>query len=356
MAKYTVTWMPGDGVGKEVITSTKLILEHLDFDAEYIEAEIGWSCWEKYRDPLPPKTLEALSNCDCAMLGAITSRPFVKGYKSPIIKIRQHFDLYMGVRRYKTFEGNPVNYKEGLDFVIFRENTEGLYKGIEFEGIPGVLKQLAEKDDRYKSLKELSDDAAISLRVITPKASSRIIEEAFKYARKHNRNKVTCIHKANVLRVTDGLFLKVFKDISSRYPEITANEQNVDAAAMWLIKDPAEYDVMVTTNLFGDILSDEAASLVGGLGFVPSANIGDSLAVFEPAHGSVPKYEGKGIINPIASILAAQMMLEWLGENEKAKRIEAGVSAVLAEGKVRTRDMGGTASTMEMTQAIAHNL
>ncbi len=356
MPKYNIAWMPGDGVGKEVLDATRIVLDKLAFDANYIEAEIGWSCWEKYGDPLPMQTIEALENSHCAMLGAITSVPLVQGYRSPVIKMRQYFDLFTSIRSVRSFKGNPLNFTESLNLVIFRENTEGLYKGIEFPKIPDALRTLDSDDPQYSALKELPDDASIALRVITPKGCMRIIRAAFEYARKHNREKVTCIHKANVLRVTDGLFLKIFNDIASEYPEIITEEQNVDAAAMWMIKNPSSYDVLVTTNLFGDILSDEAAQLAGGLGFAPSSNIGDTKAVFEPSHGSVPKYEGRGIINPIASILAAKMMLEWLGEEDKANRIEIAVSNVIEEGKVRTRDMGGTASTKDMTKAVVSNL
>lgn len=353
MAKYIITWMPGDGVGKEVLDATKLILDQLNFDADYIEAEIGWSCWEKYKDPLPPHTIDALKNSNCAMMGAITSYPFVPGYVSPVIKLRQYFDLYKAIRRFKSFEGNPLNYNDSIDFIIFRENTEGLYCGIEFEQIPDIIKDIGKDYPKYKLLKNLPEDASISLRVITPYKSRRIIQASFEYAKEHNRKKVTCIHKANILRATDGLFLNTFNEIAKEYPGIMIEEQNVDAAAMWLIKKPASYDVIVTTNLFGDILSDEAAQLVGGLGFVPSSNIGDSFAVFEPAHGSVSKYAGKNIINPIASILSAQMMLEWLGEHKIADRIIIAVSKVIKEGKVLTQDMGGTNSTMDMANAIA---
>ncbi len=351
MLKYNITWMPGDGVGKEVLDATRIVLDALALNANYIEAEIGWSCWEKYGDSLPMQTIEALEKSHCAMLGAITSVPFVQGYRSPVIKMRQYFDLYTSIRPVRSFKGNPLNFSDSLNLVIFRENTEGLYKGIEFPKIPDALRALDSCDPQYPALKELPDNASIALRVITPKGCTRIIRAAFEYAKKYNREKVICIHKANVLRVNDGLFLKIFNDISSEYPEIKTEEQNVDAAAMWMIKKPASYDVIVTTNLFGDILSDEAAQLAGGLGFAPSSNIGDSLALFEPSHGSVPKYKGKGIINPIASILAAKMMLEWLGEDDKAKRIEASVSRVKEEGKVRTQDMGGNASTMDMTKA-----
>ena len=356
MPEYKVTWMPGDGVGKEALQATRMVLDALDFDADYIEAEIGWTCWEKYQDALPPKTIEALENSDCAMLGAITSVPFVEGYKSPVIRMRQHFDLYAAIRTIKAFAGNPLNVNDSIDLVIFRENTEDLYKGIEFETIPEELKSLAKKDSNHAALNNLPDDTSLSLRVITPGGCKRIIRAAFEYAKKHDRKKVTCIHKANVLRITDGLFLKTFNEVAEDYPGISTEEQNVDAAAMWMIKDPAAYDVMVTTNLFGDILSDEAAQLVGGLGFAPSSNIGESMAFFEPSHGSVPKYEGKGIINPIASILAAQMMLEWLGENQKAKQIENAVANVIKAGQVRTKDMGGNASTGDMTKAIIANL
>ncbi len=349
MAKYRIAWMPGDGVGVEVAEAAKLVLDTLKFDAEYIFGEIGWSCWEKYGDALPQKTIEILKDTDCGFFGAITSKPKVKGYRSPIVRMRQMFDLYICLRPAKAYPGNPLNYRDNIDIVVFRENTEGLYAGVEFYPVPEEMLKIP-------GMEKVSKDAAISLKVITPKASERIIRAAFEYAKKKGRKKVTVVHKANVVRYTDGLFLEIAEKVAKDYPEIEMTDANIDAMGMWLIKDPEKWEVLVTTNLFGDIISDLAAQLVGGLGFAYSGNIGDNYAVFEPTHGSAPKYAGQYKVNPIATILAARMMLDWLGEQEMADRLENAVAEVIREGKVRTYDMGGTSSTMEMAEAIAEKL
>ncbi len=344
MGKYTIAWLPGDGVGIEVAQATKHVLDSTGFQASYINAEIGWACFEKYGTALPPETVEVLKSSTCAFLGAITSKPFVQGYVSPILKIRQMFELYAAVRPCKTFTSEIG--KEPIDIVIFRENTEDLYKGIEISPIPEYLR-------RVPGLEDAAEDSALAIRLITKKGSERIIRSAFEYAVKKGRKKITCVHKANVLRKTDGLFLDMFRTYAERYPQIETAEENVDATAMWLVKNPADYDMIVTTNMFGDILSDEAAQIVGGLGLVPSANIGDDFALFEPAHGSAPKYAGLNKVNPIAAILAAAAMAEWLREYEIASAIEAGISEVLKLGSVRTYDLGGSHSTMQMAEAIA---
>jgi len=303
---------------------------------------------------------------------AITSKPVkdaeaelvpeLKGkgliYRSPIVRMRQMFDLFTCLRPCKAYPGNPLNYKEGIDMVVFRENTEDLYAGVEFSPVPDELKE---------SLKKLSkpfghfadipgDQFAITCKVNTQKGCDRIIRAAFEYAQKFGYPKVTVIHKANVVRATEGMFLETGKRIAKEFPGIEMDDANVDAITMWMLKNPKNYGVMVATNLFGDIISDLAAQMVGGLGFGCSGNIGEKLAVFEPSHGSAPKYAGQYKVNPIATILAAKMMLDWLGETEKGARLEAATAAVIAEGQVRTYDMGGSATTLEMGEAIARKL
>ncbi len=372
MAKYRIAWLPGDGIGKDVLDATKIVLDRLNLDAEYIPGDIGWEFWCKEGEPLPERTIELLKNVDAAMFGAITSKPVkqaelelipeLKGkglvYRSPIVRMRQLFDLYICLRPCKSYHGNPLNYKQDIDLVVFRENTEDLYSGVEFYPVPAelsrVLTNISKNFGPFINL--LSEEFAISCKVNTKKGSEKIIHAAFEYARKNRRKKVTIIHKANVVRATDGLFLETAREIAKEYPEIPMDDANVDAIMMWLLKNPYNYDVLVAPNLYGDIVSDLCAQMVGGLGFGCSGNIGERLAVFEPTHGSAPKYAGMYKVNPIATILAAKMMVEWLGEVDLAKRLENAVAEVIKEGKVKTYDMGGSSSTLDMARAIAEKI
>jgi 3-isopropylmalate dehydrogenase len=269
--------------------------------------------------------------------------------------MRQLFDLYICLRPCKGYPGNPVNLKEGINLTMLRENTEDLYAGVEFSPVPkevaDVLTRTSKPFAPFASL--APEEYAISCKINTRKGSERIVRAAFEYAVKHGRKKVTCVDKANVVRATDGLFLECFKKVAAEYPSIQADNANVDAITMWLLKNPFNYDVLVAPNLYGDIVSDLCAQMVGGLGFACSGNIGAKLGVFEPTHGSAPKYTGLQKVNPIATILAAKMMLEWLGESEKAAAIEDAVARVIANGKVRTYDMGGSSTTIEMANAVA---
>ncbi len=279
-------------------------------------------------------------------------------YRSPIVRMRQIFDLYVCLRPCKAYPKNPLNYKEDIDLVVFRENTEDLYAGVEFPTVPDKLREtLLELAPNFKAFKDVpTSDYAISCKINTKKGSERIVRAAFEFARKFGRKKVTVVHKANVVRATDGVFLEAARRVAKDFPEIAMDDANIDAITMWLLKNPFNYDVLVAPNLYGDIVSDLCAQMVGGLGFGCSGNIGEKLAVFEPTHGSAPKYAGQYKVNPIATILAAKMMLDWLGETEKGARLEAAVAAVVAEGQVRTYDMGGKATTLEMGEAIAARL
>ncbi len=363
MAKYRIAWLPGDGIGKDVTEAARIVLDRLALDAEYIPGDIGWEFWCKEGDALPQRTLDMMKETDCAFFGAITSKgqdkaekelaPELQGkgysYRSPIVRMRQLLDLYICLRPCKAYPGNPLNYKDGIDLVVFRENTEGMYIGVEYPRVP-------EEFYAVKGMEKIPRHAAISFRAITPEGSERIVRAAFEYARKYNRKKVTAVHKANVLRQTDAVFMEAARKVAAEYPEIAFDDANIDAMCMWLLKNPFNYDVIVTTNLFGDIISDLCAQMVGGMGFGCSGNIGRNYAVFEPTHGSAPKYAGQYKVNPIATILAAKMMLDWLGETDKAAQLEGAVAAVIAEGKVRTYDMGGNASTLDMARAIAEKL
>ena len=360
MSKYRIAWLPGDGIGVDVADAAKIVLEQLSLDAEYVHCDIGWEFWRTEGDPLPQRTLDMMNETDCAFFGAITSKgkdvsqqelvPELQGkgyvYRSPIVRMRQLLDLYVCLRPCKAYPGNPLNYKDGIDLVVFRENTQGMYIGVEYPQVP-------EQFYAVEGTEKLPRDAAISFRAITPGGSERIVRAAFEYATKHGRKKVTAVHKANVLRQTDGVFMEAAHKVAAEYPGIQFDSANIDAMGMWLLKDPFNYDVLVAPNLFGDIVSDLCAQMVGGLGFGCSGNIGRKLGVFEPTHGSAPKYAGQYKVNPIATVLTAKMMLDWLGETEKAQRLEDAVAAVIKEGTVRTYDMGGSASTLEMAEGIA---
>lgn len=369
MAKYRIAWLPGDGVGIEVLEAARIVLDAIELDADYLHGDIGWEMWCREGDALPKKTIDLLNGVDAAMFGAITSKPVkaaeaeldpaLRGqglvYRSPIVRMRQLFDLYTCLRPCKAYPGNPLNFKEGIDLVVFRENTEDLYAGVEFSPVPESLVDLLHKIAKtFAPFANLDNDQyAISCKINTRRGSERIVRAAFEFAKKHGRRKVTVVHKANVVRATDGLFLETAKEVARDFPEIAMDDANIDAMTMWLLKNPFNYDVLVAPNLYGDVISDLCAQMVGGLGFGASGNIGDRLAVFEPTHGSAPKYAGQYKVNPIATILAAKMMLEWLGEREMAARVEDAVAAVLREGTVRTYDMGGNATTLDMARAVA---
>lgn len=372
MAKYKIAWLPGDGIGIEVLEAARVVLDKLAFDADYIHGDIGWEFWRKEGDAFPQRTIDLLRNVDAALFGAITSKPAktaevelfpeLRGrglsYRSPIVRMRQLFDLYVCLRPCKAYPGNPLNYKEGIDLVVFRENTEDLYAGVEFSPVPAELSEMLGKLSKPFGAfsKFAADDYAISCKINTRRGSERIVRATFEFARKFGRKKVTVVHKANVVRATDGLFLDMAKEIAKGYPEIAMDDANIDAITMWLLKNPFSYDVLVAPNLYGDVISDLCAQMVGGLGFGCSGNIGEKLAVFEPTHGSAPKYAGQYKVNPIATILTAKMMLEWLGEKANAERLEKAVAEVIREGKVRTYDMGGTHTTLQMAEAIAAKL
>lgn len=369
---YRIGWLPGDGIGPDVCNAARTVLDAVGFKAEYIHGDIGWEFWKNEGDALPERTISVLKNVDAALFGAITSKPIqaaeeelspaLKGkglvYRSPIVRMRQFFDLYICLRPCKAYVGNSANYREGIDLTVFRENTEDLYAGVEFPHVPEQLSRvLAHLSKNFAPFKDLSgNEYAISCKINTRKGSERIVRAAFEYARSHKRKKVTVIDKANVVRATDGLFLDSAREIAKEYPEIAFDNANVDAICMWLLKNPFNYDIFVAPNLYGDIISDLCAQMVGGLGFGCSGNIGEKLAVFEPTHGSAPKYAGMNKVNPLATILAAKMMLEWLGESEKAAAIENAVARIIRERRVRTYDMGGIATTTDMAEAVAQTV
>jgi isocitrate/isopropylmalate dehydrogenase len=372
MAKYRIAWMPGDGIGKDVMEAARIVLDRLALDAEYPAADIGWEFWRREGDALPQRTIDLLKTCRCALFGAITSKPKEEAaaelapelqgkglvYRSPIVRMRQLFDLYVNLRPCKAYPGNPLNYREGIDLVVFRENTEDLYAGVEFHPLPADVRTALEAHSPAMSAFRgtASEDIALSCRILTRRGCQRIVRKAFEYARERKYPSVTLVEKPNVVRETSGLITREARKIASEFPAIPLWEANIDAMTMWLVKNPQDYGVLVTTNMFGDIISDLAAQLVGGLGFASSGNIGDSFAVFEPTHGSAPKYAGQYKVNPIATLLAVKLMLDWLGEAQKAEALERAVAGVIAEGAVRTYDMGGTSGTLDMAKAVAERL
>ncbi|MCD6363706.1 MAG: isocitrate/isopropylmalate dehydrogenase family protein [Synergistetes bacterium] len=357
--KYKVVYIPGDDSGHDVMEACMLVMEELKPPIEWVRADAGWCMWEKYGDTVPPQTWEALENSDAALLAAITSKPGVKGFKSAILQIRQKFDLYVNLRPFKTLPGVPA-HRPDIDIVLFRENTEGLYAAVEWRPIPEEIYKLHPNMERFRGKKEVAG----SLRVFTWEGCERIIRAAFNYAKENGRKKVTVVEKPNVIRLTGGMFIEAAEEVAKDYPDIEWNKENVDATAMWLVKNPQNYDVIVTTNMFGDILSDECAQLVGGMGVVASGNIGDNYALFEPTHGSAPKYAGQYKINPTAMLMAAKMLLEYLDLEDYAKRLESAIISVLEEGKYVTydilRDKGEdeskAVSTLKMAEEIAKRL
>jgi len=372
MAKYKIALMPGDGIGNDVMDAAQIVLEKVALDAEYVPADIGWEFWRTEGEPLPQRTIDTLKSCDCALFAAITSKPKEEAeaelapelqgkglaYRSPIVRMRQIFDLYVNLRPCKAFKGNSLNFQDDIDMVVFRENTQGLYAGVEFHPLPDDLRaKLEELSPRMSAFEGVdSADIALSTRIFTRAGCQRIVRAAFEYAKKFGYPTVTLVEKPNVIRETSGLMVREARKIAQEYPGIELWETNVDAMVMWMVKNPQDYGVMVSSNMFGDIISDLAAQLVGGLGFAASGNIGDDLAIFEPTHGSAPKYAGLYKVNPTAMLLAVKLMLDWLGESDTAQRLEQAVAAVIEEGQTRTYDMGGDSTTLEMAQAVADKL
>jgi isocitrate dehydrogenase (NAD+) len=337
---YRVTLIPGEGTGPELTEAARLVLEATGVPLEWDVQVAGEAALKAEGDPLPARVLDSIRANKVALKGPLTTE-LGAGFRSVTVTMRQKLDLYANVRPAFTIPGVKAIYDD-IDLVIVRENTEGMYVGIEHEVIAG--------------------EAAEAIRLITRKASERIVRFAFEYARAHGRKLVTAVHKANILKLTDGLFLNVAREVAAQYPDIAFNDRIVDNMAMQLVQHPQEYDVIVATNLFGDILSDLAAGLVGGLGLAAGANIGTQAALFEPVHGSAPKYAGQNKVNPTATILAGAMLLRHLGEEDAAQRVEQAVRAVIAEGKCVTYDLKSrrddptAAGTRQMAEAIASRL
>ena len=327
---YKIAVIGGDGIGNEVMDSCEYLLDKIDLEFSFEYGIAGFECFNNTGTTLPEETIKIANKSDAVLFGASTSTP---GQPSPIINLRKALNVYANIRPIKSYKG--VNcIRDDIDFVIIRENTEGLYSQVEY-------------GDCEKMIAE---------RHITKKASERISKAAFNLCIKRGQNKVTCVHKSNVLKKTDGIFKESFYKVAKQYPQITAEDYYVDATAMYLLTQPQNFNVIVSSNLFGDILSDESAGLVGGLGLAPSGNIGDHNGLFEPVHGSAPDIAGKNIANPCSMILSASMMLDYLGEWEISNDIKKAVEKVIADCKIRTPDLGGNACTMDVTKAIVKEL
>ena len=327
--KYQIAIVPGDGIGRGVMEATLFVLDSLGIDFDYVYGEAGDECLEKTGTALPAQTLEIIRNADACLFGAAGETA-----ADVIVKIRQEMKMFANLRPVKAYP-NTNSLSDDIDFMIVRENTEGMY--------------IADEE-------EFTDEGAVARRIITREAEKRIIDYAFNYAVENNKSKVTAVHKANVLKKSDGLFKEIFYEVAGDYPDIATEDFYVDATAMYLITQPENFEVIVTTNLFGDILSDEGAGLVGGLGLIPSANIGEDAALFEPVHGSAPDIAGKGIANPIAMMLSSIMMLRYIGESEAADKFDKAILKVLTDANILTGDLGGNASTMEVAEAVKNNL
>ena len=325
--------MPGDGIGREIAESVKAVSRALDTGIEWQEYAAGAEYAAEHGELLQPGVLDAIGQCGWALKGP-TATPIGKRFRSINVQLRQRFNTYANLRPVRTLPGVAARF-ENVDLVIVRENTEDLYKGIEYM---------------------LTDDIANGVKLITRDASLRICRFAFDYARRHGRRKVTAVHKANIMKLTDGLFLNCFRQVAADYPEIEADDVIIDALCMKLVQKPEQFDVMVAPNLYGDIISDLCAGLVGGLGFAPSANIGDKVRIYEAVHGSAPDIAGKNLANPSAILMAFAMMLKDLGQAGAADRLNSAIQAQVAEGKVVTADIGGTAATTEFTQAVIARL
>ncbi len=330
---HVITLIPGDGIGPEVTDATREVLAATGVDITWEPREAGAAAAEQHGHPCPDEVIASVQRNRIALKGPIGT-PIGRGFRSVNVTLRKALDLYACLRPVKNIEGIASRFS-GVDLVIVRENTEGLYSGLEHMVVPGV---------------------AESLKIVSERASTRIAEFAFRYARANNRRRVSVVHKANIMKLSDGLFLECVRKVSRRYAEVETSEVIVDACAMQLVRFPERFDVLVMDNLYGDILSELCAGLVGGLGVVPGANIGDECAVFEAVHGSAPDIAGKGVANPTALILSAALMLQYLGEREASARVESAVRKVYRETTVRTGDLGGNSSTVEFTRAVVNAL
>lgn len=356
---YRITLIPGDGIGPEISEAMKKVVEATDVKIQWEIQNAGEEVYLKEGNPLPERVIDSIKKNKIAIKGPITT-PVGTGFRSVNVSLRQTLDLYACVRPCKSFKGAKTRY-EDIDLVVVRENTEDLYAGIEFKvGEPETMHLI--NFIQQKTGKKIRDDSGISIKPISVFGTERVVRFAFEYARKNSRKKVTAVHKANIMKYSDGLFLEVARSVASHYPDIEFEDKIVDNMCMQLVQKPELYDVLVLPNLYGDIISDLAAGLIGGLGLAPGANIGDNCAVFEPTHGSAPKYKGLNKVNPFAIILSAVMMLRHLGEFNSANKIEKAIAEIIQEGKFVTYDMklpkdpNPSVGTQEVAEALVERI
>jgi isocitrate dehydrogenase (NAD+) len=351
---HRITLIPGDGIGPEVTAAARRVVEAAGVPVDWDIQEAGAAVIEKEGTPLPGRVLDSIRESRTALKGPITT-PIGTGFRSVNVALRQELDLFAAVRPSRHYPGVPTRHP-GVDLVVIRENTEDLYQGIEFERGSPDLRRLSEALERLAGFR-IPEDAGITLKPISVTGTQRIVRFALDFARRHGRKRVTVGHKANIMKFSDGVFLATAQEIDrTEYPDVEMDEMQVDEMAMWLAWEPEVMDVLLLPNLYGDIVSDLCAGLVGGLGLAPGANLGWEYSVFEPVHGSAPDIAGRGLADPLAMILTAALMLRHLARGDAADRVEFAVAAVLEAGKVRTRDLGGSATTSEMTDAILGHL
>lgn len=348
--KHRVTFIPGDGIGPEVTEATRRVLEATGVEFQWDPVIIGSQAQDKFGTPLPDQTLQSIKKNKVALKGPVTT-PISAGFRSVNVALRQALDLYACLRPYKVYPGIKTPFQD-VNIVVVRENTEGLYIGIEFAKGDSETKKLLDLVLNATG-KEIKKDSAVSLKVISQTASRRIVKFAFEYARQNGRKKVTAVHKANIMKFSDGLFLDTAREVAREYTDIEFSDMLVDAICMELVRKPRTFDVLVLPNLYGDIISDLCAGLVGGMGIAPGANIGDEVAIFEPTHGSAPKYAGQNKVNPMAMMLSGVMMLRHLGEKDSADRLESAIAEVIAEGKNVTYDLKLDPATAVGTSQVA---
>jgi isocitrate dehydrogenase (NAD+) len=350
---HRVTLIPGDGIGPEVSEAMRRVVEATGVDIEWDVREVGAEVLEREGTPLPDTVLEAIRDSRVAIKGPVTT-PVGTGFRSVNVALRQELDLFAAVRPARAYPGVRTRHP-GVDIVVIRENTEDLYQGIEFERGSPELDRLRRELERLAGYR-LPEDAGVTLKPISVTGTRRIVRFALEYARRHGRKKITVGHKANIMKFSDGVFLQTALGIAAEYPDVEVEPMQVDELAMWLAWEPEVMDLLLLPNLYGDIVSDLCAGLVGGLGLAPGANLGWEFAVFEPVHGSAPDIAGRGVANPLAMVLTAALMLRHLKRDDAADRVEAAVAALLEEGRTLTPDMGGSASTQEVAQALAARL
>ncbi len=371
MARFTIACLPGDGVGPDVMEAAEIVLKALKFDHERVYGDVGWEFWCKEGDALPQRTIDLCKNSHAALFGAVVSKPRPEAmrelapalqgqghvYHHPLVRLRQEFGLHTNVRPCKGYPG-ARNYAEGLDIVIFRENSEGLYSGIEFHPVPEDVfaAMTAHSKGAQRFANAPRESMAMTVRVVTEAAAHRIVTKAFEFAQANGRKRVTLIDKANVLRETGGMMVHVAEQVAAQYPDIAFEVRNIDQACMHLMRNPLHFDVIVAANEYGDIVSDICAQMVGGMGFAPSANLGETWGLFEPVHGPAPEIGGQKIVNPIATLLSIKLMLDFLGEPRQGRRLEDAVESVIRVGTVRTHDMGGSATTKQLAEEVVRKL